>query len=132
MPIAITNVLKQWGAIPLPGYMRTTAELVREMLDEAKTAFLVAIAVGFTNETKFVFSSALRPVEELNHMIKSGGSPIGLLRFDREGDAVQGSYRPFAEYAGQEWVTGYLAGLLENTGEIIAESQNRLIVPVAT
>lgn len=110
--------------------MRNTADLVREMLDEAKTASMVAIAVGFTNETKFVFSTALHPVEDLNGLVKGGGSPIGLLRFDREGDAFQGSYRPFAEYAGQAWVNGYLGGLLENTGDIIAMGQSRMIVPV--
>ena len=112
--------------------MRNTADLVREMLDEAKTAYMVAIAVGFTSETKFVFSTALRPVEDLNGLVKGGGSPIGLLRFDREGTAIQGSYRPFAEYANEAWVNEYLAGLLENTGDIIAMSQSRMIVPAAS
>jgi hypothetical protein len=112
--------------------MRNTADLVREMLAEAKTAFVAAIAVGFTDETKFVFSTALRPVEELNSLVKSGGSPIGLLRFDREGTAIQGSYRPFEEYANEAWVNEYLAGLLENTPEIIAMSQSRMIVPAAS
>jgi len=112
--------------------MRNTADLVREMLAEAKTAFLVAIAVGFTSETKFVFSTALRPVEELNSIVKEGGSPIGLLRFDQEGTGIQGSYRPFAEYSNEAWVNDYLAGLLENTGEIIAMSRSRMIVPAAS
>jgi hypothetical protein len=112
--------------------MRNTADLVREMLAEAKTAFLVAIAVGFESDTKFVFSTALHPVQELNNHVKAGGSPIGLLRFDREGTDIQGSYRPFVEYANQEWVSGYLSGLLENTGEIVAMSQSRMIVPVAS
>lgn len=112
--------------------MRSTADLVREMLTEAKTAYLVAIAVGFASETKFVFSTALHPVDELNDLVKAGGSPIGLLRFDRDGTAIQGSYRPFAEYTNEEWVTGYLAGLLDNTGDIVAMSHHPLIVPAAS
>jgi hypothetical protein len=105
--------------------MRKTSDLVQEMADEAKKAWLVAIAVGFQQETKFVFSSGSHQLEELNRLVKSGGSPIGLLRFDKENSSVQGSYRPFEEYANESWVNEYLAGLLENTGEIIAMSQMR-------
>ena len=37
--------------------MRKTSDLVNEMLAEAKNAWLVAIVVGFEQETRFVFSS---------------------------------------------------------------------------
>lgn len=100
--------------------MRNSAELVNEMLAEAKTAFLVAIVVGFEQETKFVFSTQKQPLGDLNTLIKKGGFPLGLLRFDKDDTAVQGSYRPFEEYAGQEWVNTYLAGLLDNTQEIVS------------
>ena len=103
--------------------MRKTSDLVQEMKTEAKTAFLVAIAVGFETETKFVFSSGSRPLEDLNRLVQSGGSPIGLLRFEKEDSSVQGFYRPFEEYVNEPWVQEYLGGLLENTGEIIAMSQ---------
>jgi hypothetical protein len=109
--------------------MRKTADLVQEMQEEAKTAWLVAIAVGFEHETKFVFSSGRQPLEDLNALIKSGGFPIGLLRFEKEQSAVQGSYRPFEEYEKEPWVKEYLTGLLENTGEIIALSQNQQNLP---
>ena len=99
------------------------------MKEEAKKAWLVAIAVGFETETKFVFSSGSRPLEDLNTLIKMGGSPIGLLRFDKENSSVQGSYRPFDEYVHEPWVQNYLGGLLENTGEIIAISQNQKDLP---
>jgi len=105
--------------------MRKTSDLVNEMRNEAKTAWVVAIAVGFENETKFVFSSARYPLEELNNLIKSGGSPIGLLRFDKEGTDLQGSYRPFEEYENEGWAKEYLAGLLKNAGEIVALSQHQ-------
>jgi hypothetical protein len=105
--------------------MRKTSDLVQEMVDEAKKAWLVAIAVGFPQETKFVFSSGSHPLDDLNRLVKSGGSPIGLLRFDKENSSVQGSYRPFEEYANESWAQEYLAGLLENTGEIVAMSQMR-------
>ena len=105
--------------------MRKTSDLVNEMRTEAKTAWVVAIAVGFENETKFVFSSARYPLEELNNLVKSGGSPIGLLRFDKEGTDLQGSYRPFEEYENEAWAKEYLAGLLKNAGEIVALSQHQ-------
>ena len=105
--------------------MRKTSDLVNEMQAEAKKAWLVAIAIGFENETKFVFSSGSHPLEALNSLVKRGGSPIGLLRFDKEGSSVQGSYRPFEEYENEPWVKEYLAGLLEDTGEIIALSQQQ-------
>jgi hypothetical protein len=58
-----------------------------------------------------------------------GGSPIGLLRFDKENSSVQGSYRPFDEYVHEPWVQNYLSGLLENTGEIVALSQQQQNLP---
>jgi hypothetical protein len=109
--------------------MRKTSDLVQEMRTEAKNAFLVAIAVGFENETKFVFSSSTHPLEDLNKLVQSGGAPIGLLRFDKENTTVQGSFRPFEEYGNEPWVTGYLSGLLENTESIVAESQYQHNVP---
>ena len=109
--------------------MRKTSDLVQEMRTEAKNAFLVAIAVGFENETKFVFSSSAHPLEDLNKLVQSGGAPIGLLRFDKENTTVQGSYRPFEEYGNEPWVAQYLSGLLENTPDIVAESQYQHNVP---
>jgi hypothetical protein len=105
--------------------MRKTSDLVSEMQGEAKKAWLVAIAVGFETETKFVFSSGKNPLEALNSLVKRGGAPIGLLRFDKEDSSVQGSYRPFEEYENQNWAKDYLAALLEDTGEIIALSQQQ-------
>jgi hypothetical protein len=103
--------------------MRKTSDLIDEMLAEAKKTWLVAIAVGFEGKTEFVFSSQRHPLEELNRLVKNGGSPIGLLRFDRENSAIQGSYRPFAEYENEEWAKKYLAGLLDNTEEIVGMGQ---------
>ena len=103
--------------------MRNTADLVKEMLDEAKSAWLVAIAVGFHDDTQFVFSTSKHPLEELNGLVKKSGFPIGLLRFDKEDGTIQGSYRPFPEYEKEAWAATYLAGLLENTENIIAMSQ---------
>jgi hypothetical protein len=111
--------------------MRKTSDLVNEMLREAKKAWLVAIAVGFENETKFVFSSRRHPLEELDQLVQKGGSPIGLLRFDKENSTIQGSYRPFEEYENEAWVKEYLAGLLANAGDIIALSQHMHSFPTA-
>jgi len=111
--------------------MRKTSDLINEMRNEAKNAWMVAIAVGFESETQFVFSSTKYPLEELNNLIKRGGSPVGLLRFDKKGTSIQGLYRPFEEYADAAWAKEYLAGLLNNTGEIVALSQNQPKSPVA-
>ena len=111
--------------------MRKTSDLVNEMLKEAKGAWLIAIAVGFEDDTQFVFSSRKQPLGELNQLVEKGGSPIGLLRFDKENSNVQGSFRPFEEYENEEWAKKYLAGLLENTGEIIGLSQEQNSFPTA-
>jgi hypothetical protein len=111
--------------------MRKTSDLVNEMLTEAKKVWLVAIAVGFENETKFVFSSRRHPLEELDQLVQKGGSPIGLLRFDKENSTIQGSYRPFEEYENEAWVKEYLAGLLANAGDIVALSQHKHSFPTA-
>jgi len=103
--------------------MRKTSDLAEEMLKEAKTTWLVAIAVGFETETQFVFSSRKYPLDELNMLVQKGGAPLGLLRFEKEKATIQGSYRPFGEYENEDWVKQYLAGLLENTGEIIELSR---------
>lgn len=103
--------------------MRKTSDLVNEMVAEAKKTWLVAIAVGFEKDTEFVFSSQKHPLETLNQLVQKGGSPIGLLRFDRENSSVQGSYRPFQEYENEEWAKKYLAGLLDRTDEIVAMGQ---------
>jgi hypothetical protein len=111
--------------------MRKTSDLVSEMRTEAKNAWMVAIAVGFENETKFVFSRSKYPLEELDNQVKRGGSPVGLLRFEKDGKSIQGSYRPFLEYENEAWAAEYLAGLLKNTAEILALSQDRPNSPVA-
>lgn len=109
--------------------MRKTSDLINEMRTEAKKAWLVAIAVGFENETKFVFSSSTHPLEDLNKLVQNGGAPIGLLRFEKENSTVQGYYRPFEEYGNEPWVTQYLSGLLENTEGIIGASQYQQNIP---
>lgn len=103
--------------------MRKTSDLVNELRAEAEHAWLVAIAVGFKTETEFVFSSRKHPLEELDRLVKNGGTPIGLLKFEKENSTVQGSYRPFLEYENEEWAKKYLAGLLDKTVEIIELSQ---------
>ncbi len=103
--------------------MRNTSDLVNEMLTEAKNTYLVAIAVGFPNETKFVFSSAKFPLIDLNKLVQMEGAPIGLLRFEKENAIIQGSFSPFFEYEKETWAGKYLAGLLENAGDILTLSQ---------
>ena len=95
------------------------------MQEEAKTAWLVAIAVGYHDDTKFVFSSAKNPLEELNTLVKERGFPIGLLPFEKENNTVQGSYRPFKEYENADWIGKYFIDLLDHTDTIIALSMHQ-------
>ena len=111
--------------------MRKTSDLINEMLDEAKSAWMVAIAVGFEIDTEFVFSTTPRPLEKLNALVNKGGSPVGLLRFDREGTGLQGSYRPFEEYQDEGWAKEYLSGLLQKPEEIVALSLHQPPFPAA-
>lgn len=106
--------------------MRNTLDLVNEMREEAKKAWLVAIVVGFENETKFVFSSDSHSLEELNQLVQNGGSPIGLLRFEKENNTIQGAYRPFEEYENETWIREYLNGLLENAEKIIVTGKRHV------
>jgi hypothetical protein len=105
--------------------MRKTTDLVDEMLKEAQEAWLVVIVVGFPTETKIVSSTSRQPLEELNKLVQSGGSPIGLLKFKKEQETIQGEYRPFEEYENVQWVRQYLAGLLDNTEGIIALTKQK-------
>lgn len=111
--------------------MRKTSDLVNEMLKEAKGAVVVAIAVGFADDTRFVFSSQRQPLAELNALINKGGSPVGLLRFDREDSQIQGSFRPFEEYANEAWAQDYLKGLLDHTEDILRLSHQMNDAPGA-
>ena len=96
------------------------------MRAEAENAWLVAIAVGFETEIQFVFSSRRHPLEEPDRQVKNGGYPVGLLRFDNENPAVQGSCRPFPEYANEGWVKTYLTGLPDKTDGIPELSRDRV------
>ena len=111
--------------------MRKTADLVNEMLAEAKGAWLVAIAVAFDTETKFVFHTQSRPLESLNQLVRNGGSPVGLLRFVKVNGSLQGTYRPFEEYAAAPWIKEYFEGLLANAAEIVGQSRTGLAFPTA-
>ena len=64
-------------------------------------------------------------------LYNAGGSPVGLIRFDRENGGLQGSYRPFEEYKDEAWAKEYLAGLLKNAAEIVALSQQQPAFPPA-
>lgn len=96
---------------------RSTIDLINEMEREAAEHDfdVLGIAVGFDDDTKFVFASDNDRLEKLNELVRNGGEPIGLLGFlpsESRGTAAFYS-RPFEEYADQEWVRGYLNQLIE-------------------
>jgi hypothetical protein len=102
---------------------RSTSDLIAELREEAPKFKMVALVVGFEHETKFVFH---RPPDdgdmltELNGLISAGGEPIGLVGITRPGRGPAGKgraefmVRALAEYAGEEWVDGYLSAISDN------------------
>jgi hypothetical protein len=70
---------------------RTTKDLVKELRSEADYGSLVALAVGFEHETKFIFSSRSEAdaLNKLNEFVKAGGEPIGLLKAEQHSKGVK-------------------------------------------
>jgi hypothetical protein len=97
--------------------MRSTLDLINELENEAENFIIVAIAVGFERETKFVFhkpGEQQQIMEQLNEAIQKGGEPIGLvgIRQDQATKSRTFYTRPLAEFQGEAWVEKYLDSLM--------------------
>jgi hypothetical protein len=88
--------------------MRTTAELIEELHAKGAGAFVAGIVVGFEQKTEFVRANNPDPLGDLNALVKGGGKPIAVYRVDKTEGAFDCSIEPFAEYANQDWVRGYV------------------------
>ncbi len=114
--------------------MRSTKDLVKELTEEATKLTMVAIAVGFDRETKFVFhrrdAEKANLLSELNALVEAGGEPIGLVSYLilEPGNACFYT-KPFPEYADESWVDGYLNSLMESVREI-AEGMGMRSIPI--
>jgi hypothetical protein len=58
---------------------RTSVDLINELETEGSHYTKVALAVGFENTTRFIFSGADDNLPKLNAMMLEGGEPVGFL-----------------------------------------------------
>ena len=95
--------------------MRSLHDLIEELTTEKKVRELTmaAIIVGFDKQTKFVWYDEARDMlSELNSLVNDGGKPIGLMGYAQLPQEVRFYHRPFAEYAEEDWVEGFLKKLM--------------------
>jgi hypothetical protein len=103
---------------------RTTADLIEELESEAQNFTMIALAVGFEKETKFVFGTDAGKLEKLNRLIERGGKPIGYLgQLVLEPGRTMIKTRPLEEYAAVEWVRRYLEALVASFGRELEEAK---------
>jgi hypothetical protein len=102
--------------------MRTTADLIQELDEEAAKFFACAIAVGFESTTTFVFSHEENRIERLNDAVAHGGEPVGLIGVVKGEGKVTLCRKPLQEYAGEGWVGDYLDKLLQNVATLLGET----------
>jgi hypothetical protein len=90
---------------------RTTPELIVELLGQAASLTVAAIAVVHHDVTQFVFASDDDPLGTLNALIEGGGHPIGLVGARIGGGAIEYSAHPFIEYQDHPQALAYLQTL---------------------
>jgi len=90
---------------------RTTPELIVELLGQAASLTVAAIAVVHHDVTQFVFASDDDPLGTLNALIEGGGHPIGLVGARLGAGAVEYAAHPFVEYQDHPQAAAYLQTL---------------------
>ena len=98
--------------------MRSTADLIRELDDEAKHFRLLALAVGFEKSTECIWSTDEKKLEKLNELVKKGGEPVGLVGVIIESGIAMIHTRPLEECKAEAWVQDYLSSIVRDVGEL--------------
>ena len=78
--------------------MRSTKELIAELDAEATQHMNVAMVVAFENTTLPIFPADENRLMLLDNAVNVGGSPIGLIAFDRSTNGLTIATRVFPEY----------------------------------
>jgi hypothetical protein len=91
--------------------MRTTADLIQELDEEAGNFTGVALVVGFEATTTFVFAGKPNRLEKLNDAVSAGGEPVALIGYDLHHGLLTAQARALMEHAGEEWLGPYLEAL---------------------
>lgn len=86
---------------------RTTREVVRELCGEGARWESAVLVVAIGQRTALVHSADPDPLARLNHLMRLGGRPVGIVGYRTvEGETIW-SVRPLAGCTGEPWV-GYL------------------------
>ena len=59
--------------------MRTTADLIKELVDESRKFVSLNLVVGFETECKMINAKETDALQRLNKLVKAGGEPIGFI-----------------------------------------------------
>ena len=92
---------------------RITRDLIRELCTEAAPTDLSALVVAVAGHTALVFSADPDPLAELNHLLRDGGRPVGILSHSTVRGESHFSTRPIRECADEPWVNAYLQAVAE-------------------
>ena len=86
---------------------RTTAELIRELTEEARDASGAALVVTLPEAVVLIWANDTNRISQLDQALAGGGEPVGLLRTS----AGQTKTRAFCEYSDSETALGILESL---------------------
>ncbi|HWT81384.1 MAG TPA: hypothetical protein VN648_21535, partial [Candidatus Methylomirabilis sp.] len=87
---------------------RSTLDLIGELRAAAARQTLAAIAVGFDESTQFVFPTDPNPLDALNRLVLTGGTPLGILGVRIAQGTIEYQAKPFAEFCGNPRIQEHL------------------------
>jgi hypothetical protein len=87
---------------------RTTRDLIRELCADAVRLEAAALVVAVGRHTALVHAADPDPLTGLNHLLQSGGRPVGILGYRTVAGETRWSTRPLQECADEAWVGRYL------------------------
>jgi hypothetical protein len=93
--------------------MRTTVELVDQLLCASEGVEAAALIVSFENSTVFLWAHDKDILNTLNEAIRTGGEPVGIVRYKRDGTRLNVQAGPLEEYAEDEHIRAYIGNLME-------------------
>ncbi len=88
---------------------RTTKDLVDDLMARAgeEGVLRAGLVVGFEDRTETVWSTDTHALRTLNGLLREGGIPVGLARFENGGLEVN----TLPEFEGVEWAERYLVSI---------------------
>jgi len=92
--------------------MKTATKLIAQLDQEASKFATVGIAVGFLDQTEFVFAGQADRLDRLKRYVQLGGEPMGLVGFLKNGSR-RGDFhwKVFADHQKTGWAAGCLRNL---------------------